>query len=366
MRFFIVSGYGYWGNIDPEELLAGERQVGGGETAMLNISKELAALGHEVVLFYDVARFGKFSGVDYLPLSMYIPMACNMDHDVLVSWDAPFALRYNDRATKRVLAIQLNDAFIGPFDWTIDYYFHPSRWHAQRFWGLYPEMTRDKSFWGLTNGIDYGRYVELDNVPRNSKRVIYSSSPDRGLHHLLRIWPRVALEVPEAELHVFYDAQKWLDNDAQVVAAGGTTVTSERAAAIREYLKRPPRSVYFHGGVGQSVLAIEQMKSGIMAYPCDPVRPTEGFSMSVLEGITAGCEVITTDADALNELWASAPGVTILPLPFDDEVWASTLISKLRNGGPADRIRVRSDLTWTALARRWEQILDDGDLHTTH
>jgi glycosyltransferase involved in cell wall biosynthesis len=39
---------------------------------------------------------------------------------------------------------------------------------------------------------------------RNNKRVVYGSSYDRGLEHLLKMWPEIKAEVPEAELHIFY------------------------------------------------------------------------------------------------------------------------------------------------------------------
>ena len=42
---------------------------------------------------------------------------------------------------------------------------------------------------------------------RNPKACIYTSSYDRGLEHLLKIWPDVKKAVPEAELHVFYGWQ---------------------------------------------------------------------------------------------------------------------------------------------------------------
>ena len=42
---------------------------------------------------------------------------------------------------------------------------------------------------------------------RNLHRVIYTSSYDRGLEHLLKMWPDVKKSVPDAELHIFYGWQ---------------------------------------------------------------------------------------------------------------------------------------------------------------
>jgi FkbM family methyltransferase len=39
---------------------------------------------------------------------------------------------------------------------------------------------------------------------RNPKRIVYGSSYDRGLEHLLKMWPDIRKEVPDAELRIFY------------------------------------------------------------------------------------------------------------------------------------------------------------------
>ena len=350
MRIFVASSYGWWGDFSPNDIVEGNRQVGGGETAMVNISKELAGLGHEVFVFY-ATRSGQFDGVDYLSPDLFVPMVTQIEHDILVAWDASWAFRFRDRAKARVLAFQLNDAQIGVYDWVIDKYFHPSQWHADRFRELYPEITEDKQLAQVTNGIDFNRYTEQSFEPRKWNRIVYSSSPDRGLHHLLRIWPRIVDKVPEAELHIFYDLEKWLELDAII---GDRSPTHDRANAVRVAVNDPPKNVVFRGGIGQGQLSAEHVKSSILAYPCDPVSPTEGFSMTVLEGIVAGCDVVISDADAFPELWGNAPGVTMLPLPFDDDLWTSVLVEKMQNGnGVEQELRIRPNMSWKSIARKW-------------
>lgn len=353
LRILVTSGYGYWGDFNPTDIDKGDRQIGGGETAMIQVSRHLAKLGHEVLVFYNTARPGKYEGVDYLPLSQVVSFITTLEHDVLVSWDAPSVFRFNDRAKLHVQAFQLNDASLGILDHAIDMYMHPSEWHIEYFASLYPEMTRAKCRGRMTNGVDPHRYAR--DAKREPHRVIYSSSPDRGLHHLLRFWPRIRSAVPDAELHVFYDIDRWLKTDADMKAAGLVNITAERAALIREFKEHTPAGVEFHGGIGQRQLALEQLKSSIMAYPCDPVRPTEGFSMTCLEAVTAGCNLVTTDADALKELWANAPGATVLPLPVDDNVWVDTLTKLLLNPPPPpEGLRIAPNYTWMGIAKSWE------------
>lgn len=350
----MTSGYGYWGDFLPTDLEKGERQVGGGETAMIQVSRALAKLGHSVTVFHDCPP-GRYDGVDYLPRNLLPALICQLEHDVYVSWDEPHAFRWADRSALHVLAFQLNDSLVGVFDHAIDLYFHPSEWHVERFLTLYPELSRDKCRARFTNGIDLSRYVSSEPLLRQGHRIIYSSSPDRGLHHLLRFWPRIREAVADAELHVFYDMDKWLEIDAQMKEKGLANITRERAELLRPLRDAPPPGVTFHGGVGQAQLAREQLQSAVLAYPCDPVAPTEGFSMTCLEAITAGCHLITTDADALKELWADAPDSTILPLPINDDVWVDTLVKALQDGRGDPSPQGWKPYTWTSVAKKWEK-----------
>jgi len=353
VRIFVISGYGYWGDFLPTDLNSETRQVGGGETAMISVSKELAKKGHEVIVFYDTVP-GKYDGVDYLPTGLFAPMACNMEHDALVSWDAPHALRLATKSAIRVMAYQLNDTFIGPFCHVIDLYLHPSKWHASRYKEMYPELPMEKCVAPATNAVDFNRYVnsaeEVDPY-----RVIYSSSPDRGLHHLLEMWPEIVKKEKKANLHVYYDMKTWMDNVLELAEGGYETVTTDRARILKAQIDKGLPNVTFHGGVGQGQLARAQLAARVLAYPCDPVQPTEGFSMTVLEGVASGCNVITTDADAFPELWANTPGVTMLPLPVDKTSWIENILKYL--GTEKEGPRVNTNMTWTHVANIWEREL---------
>lgn len=96
-------------------------------------------------------------------------------------------------------------------------------------------------------------------ITRNPYRVIYTSSYDRGLEHLLKIWPEVKEAVPEAELHIFYGwqlfDQGYRDNPG-AMAWRQKMVELMNAEGVTE-----------HGRVPQPKIAEEMLKSGIWAYP---------------------------------------------------------------------------------------------------
>ena len=361
MRIAVISSYGYWGQLDPRLLWeegAEERQIGGGETAMLNCASEWATQhgGNEVLLFCPCSPGHKY-GIDFIPIDHFVPFITSLDVDVLVAWDFPHAFRFADRVKHRVLAFQLNHAEVGVFSSVIDEYWHPSNWHRDRFCKLWPEIPVRHAFGDMTNGVDVSRYERVAQTDvRADHRVIYTSSPDRGLHHLLRFWPRVRDAVPDAELHVYYDIKRWLESNFEGEKNGYVLPTLDRAKYIAMVVQDPPPGITFFGGVSQGSLAKAQIGASVLCYPCDPVAPTEGFSMTVLEGITAGCSVLTTNADAFPELWSGVPGVQILPLPVQDDVWVDALVKALQNGSPG-RVTEFREHTWKSVGDRQLQHL---------
>ena len=151
------------------------------------------------------------------------------------------------------------------------------------------------------------------------------------MHHLLAIWPRVKKLLPEAELHIYYDMAGWF-NTVDTVRQEQKWIlnTAPRADQVRAGLKATESlGVFTHGGIGQWELAREQQRASLMVYPCDPISPTEGYSISVLEALAAGTPVLTSDADAFPELWS---GVTQqIPLPFEgrQEHWVEAIVALL-------------------------------------
>lgn len=82
-------------------------------------------------------------------------------------------------------------------------------------------------------------------------------------------------------------------------------------------------------GVGKELTRDEltdlQKSAKAMIYPLDPRRPSDFFSMAVLESMAAGTPVIVSDADSMTELWSDA--AIVLPRPIDLGAWQETLES---------------------------------------
>ena len=318
MKVFVNCGFAaYWSGIKPDVLDATEGpSCGGGEEAAIRAATNLKALGHEALLHW-YGQPGEWRGVKFRSLQD------NMHHDLRsTNWDAVVsfsdlrALEWAPKSShgRRFFAQQLNDLWnVG--DWgAVDCVISPSESHGQQLagWGW-----RGKPYGVVHNGCDIEQYrTRLTAVGQDEgfARVMaskhawdsrpydvgYWSSPDRGLHHLLRAWPEVLAAEPRARLHVFYEIDKYLQLVSRATGEYGARAQELVPLLIRA---KADKSIIFHGQVPRRKLAPIQLQCRVMCYPYDPANFCEGYCGSVNQGIAAGCLVMTTPKDALPELY---------------------------------------------------------------
>lgn len=93
------------------------------------------------------------------------------------------------------------------------------------------------------------------------RKLLYSSSYDRGLHYLLEMWPKIHFKYPDSELHIAYG---W--NLFDKVASGN----AERQAWKKKMeLMMEYDGITHHGRLGKEQLKELRLKCGIWAYPTD-------------------------------------------------------------------------------------------------
>ena len=117
------------------------------------------------------------------------------------------------------------------------------------------------------------------------------------------------------------------------------------------------------GGVGQELdraaLIEVQQTAMVHIYPLDPVRPSDFFSMAVLESHAAGTPVITSDRDSMLELWGESAWV----IPGDIRLaeWHEAVTELLGNKrlwrvfSEAGRKRAQN-FTWDLQAARYLRV----------
>jgi len=368
MRIAIWTGaYLYWERVHPSQLWDEEApMMAGSEITSMSIAMELARLGHEVLLGCKVDYPESFGKLRICPLDMFQTTVFAEHYAALVSWDDPYIFRGAlPHIPVKIIAYQVNHTICGVFRYIIDKHLHPSQWHAARYVEEFGVPEGDQVI-GLTNGIgtymdDIGAIegeVEYE-YPERKPYVLWCSSPDRGLDHLLRMWPKIQEAVPKAELHIYYDMGKWMGRINAALQAGIQYPTTPRALEIQRLLQPMSQDphVTYHGGVSHVKLMRAMLEGSVLAYPCDPVAPTECFSMVMLEAIVAGLTVIASDADALPELWSPFDNCTILPLPVDEGLWVDQVVQGLQTLGLPGPTSVPERYTYPYIAGKWVELI---------
>ncbi|MFH1624567.1 MAG: tetratricopeptide repeat protein, partial [Pseudomonadota bacterium] len=182
-----------------------EKPLGGMETAVINMARELAQGNYRVEVFCDCDRPGTYDGVEYLPVESFEKVD-EIHLLISVRYLDPF---YTD-IPANVKILWTGDAYDQPYLnpltdsqlWErIDRIFAVSSWQAETFQGHF-RIPKER-FFITRNGINKDYFQSNPQTTRNYNRIVYTSTPFRGLDVLLEVFPKIQAAVPEVELHVF-------------------------------------------------------------------------------------------------------------------------------------------------------------------
>lgn len=186
-------------------------------------------------------------------------------------------------------------------------------------------------------------------MKRNLHKVIYTSSYDRGLEHLLAMWPKVREAVPDAELHVFYGWQLFVQFHA------GNPGSMMWKAEIDKLLTQP--GVTDHGRIPQPELDKEYASSGVWAYPA---HFGEINCISAIKAQAHGAEPVVVNYAALKE--TVQYGRKVEGDIYDQETkdaFLSQLIDALQNPMPEEKRKEM--MRWAKETYAWEKVAADWD-----
>jgi glycosyltransferase involved in cell wall biosynthesis len=314
----------------------------------------LAERGHTVDAFCDTKTHvphSKWGGAHFYALDS---ATIDDTYDAYISVNEPDLLRPFPKTALRVCVQWLNDfSYCQPgWDAYIDQYVLPSK-TLQTYLG--PTVA------GKSEVVPIGTNIEffLPRVRRPGS-IAYCSSPDRGLHHLLRIFPEIKKRVPEANLRIYYRFTAWYE---QVVNLEGAywAPMRERAEEIYAALEKLKDSgVTLVGPVPPKMMAAELAGTKVLAYPCDTVRFSEGYSVSILDACAAGCAPVISGVDALPEIYKDVAHI-IDGTPNADNygMWVDAIVKGLQDGTGSDqRARLHAEKhSRQAVAKQWEDFL---------
>jgi glycosyltransferase involved in cell wall biosynthesis len=206
--------------------------------------------------------------------------------DVVVLWRHPKMLDFDINAPK--IYIDLHDV-VKPGEFTdkrvsrVTKIFVKSQFHRS----IYPHVP-DEKFVVVPNGIQVSDFE--GDVKKDPMLLVNTSSPDRSLSTLLRLYARVKEQVPEAKLEWAYG---WDVFD--VVHGTNDRVMKWKAEQVAEMERL---GVVNRGRVSHQDVAEMYKRARIFAYPTEFA---EIDCISARKAQAAGAIPVTTDFAALNE-----------------------------------------------------------------
>jgi glycosyltransferase involved in cell wall biosynthesis len=269
--------------------------IGGSETHQIQVARRLAARGHDVVSYAPVPWTGEreHQGVrwrNFLTADFTEPAAWIIARDPIALESFP-----DDRDGFTVLFLAQDSYYdtwrAGVHSQLVDRYLAlcPAHLAACR--------VRDPSLAGAlvlsANGIDVEAMAAQEAVEgwpaRDPAKLVYASSPDRGLASLLGMFPRIRERVPAASLEVYYG----FDNVDKI--AGPRRICAQREKArVLGLLDQP--GVTWLGRAPQPDLWRAWRSAGLW---CHPTNFAETSCITSMEAQALGAIPITRPVWAL-------------------------------------------------------------------
>jgi len=357
MKIANVSVSNVWGEVVPDAL---ERGIGGREGAMLYLSKEWAKSGHEVSNFTNVSKGQRhYEGRgfhEYIPSNMTKNSLYNYPWDVVIAWECPsvfaepeIAENIKIRMTEMQCADFPDDREMEAAALPDNYVATLSEWHKGYLISRGLE-TSPEDILVFPNGVDIERFPRKEKLLKKPWRFIYSSSPDRGLWNLLKVWPKIRQLDSEAELVVTYGVKKWVESLKWSHGRQG-----EMAIEIERLMRQ--EGVVDFGKVGQRQLAKLLQSAVAWLYPLDAIQATETGCITAIENMAAGNPVLTTDCDCMEDEFSGC-GI-IIPLPFDEDQFVDAVNFVLTNETAYNTLQQQgydfaAKRDWRVISKQWE------------
>ena len=324
-----------------------ESGLGGSETAVIKLAEAFIKQGHQSIVYSSIDEPGYYNGACYRPAENFRP---EIRSDLYIAWRDPSPADW--AIDTDCLVLWLHDVDAGDrltperarrFDAIVVL----SEWHREHLLQRYPFIKKHQVVI-IGNGVDLSRFGK--KVKRNSKRVIYSSSPDRGLDIVLEhIWPKVLKAVPDAELHVYYG---W--NTVDKFIANRPDLQDFKYKILT--LIANTTNVTQHGRVNQDKLAEAFQESSVWLYP---TYFTETYCITAIEAQLGGAIPVTNHLAALAETVQSG---IILPENVQDpavqQQYADEVVKVLMTP-LKERAQIHAKVKENAPFTTWDQVATD-------
>lgn len=263
--------------------MAKTKGIGGSEEAVINLSKEWAKLGYNVTVYNSCGNTGMTcDGVRYEPFWAY---NAKDKTDITILWRRPNLADYELNTDK--LYVDLHDVIpAGEFTdkrlAKIDKVFVKTKFHRS----LFPNVP-DEKFTVIENGLSM---EGAGKVKKDPYLIINTSSPDRSMGVVPKLFKEIKKQVPEAKMAWAYGFDIF-DN----AHSSNKAMMKWKEDTLKDMEDSGVENL---GRLSQSEVAKLYQKASIFFYP---THFAEIHCISVCKAQMANCFPITTDFAALGE-----------------------------------------------------------------
>jgi len=328
-------------NWSPDSLKTG---IGGSEEAVIHLATRWAKAGYDVTVYNSCGnKEFEQNGIKWKPFWSWNPRD---KFDVLVLWRHPVFVDLGINA--KTVLVDLHDVIpAGEFTKErlakIDKIMVKSKAHRD----LFPEVP-DEKFVIIPNGVDPSQFD--GDVERKPYKMIYTSSPDRGLECAIKLFKEIKKQVPQATLDWYYGwntFDKMYSNDADMMAWKQKLVK----------LIEETDGVTAHGRIGHFEIAKKYQEASVFFYPTEFY---EIHCISAAKAQMAGAIPVTTTFAALDETVQFGLKIDTDSIYSDKDAQSEMIesaVTALRNNDSFDRKAMKEWVIkthdWDTVAEKW-------------
>jgi len=181
------------------------------------------------------------------------------------------------------------DANYDTKSWQVKKFAVLSDWHKEFVLSHHKSIPNNKIM--LTaNGKNLNEYKNVDKIEKKN-RIFYSSSLDRGLLILLRMFPQIRKAIPDLELVIAYGLFNW---EQAIKARGNLQHELDHINEIKELMKQP--GVNYVGRLSKVDLANIQMTCKAWLYP---TWFWETFCITAVDAGLSKCAIVCSNLAGL-------------------------------------------------------------------
>ncbi len=351
-----------------------ERSLGGSESAAYYTAKELAARGHQVVVFTETDEPGEFDGVTYVgmgnrtqphPMGEAWHFYCeNTPHEVNIIQRQPGGFMFHIQSKINLwwahdIALKRNNPPFMAQLWQTDRVLPVSNWFKDQItnaWLCDPDIISP-----IHNGVDYSLFDQFqlkDNthpfrIPQGAIgsgaqgptpiTLLYSSRPERGLENLVKIggiMEQLIEKAPHVKLKV-------CGYEHPVPALDGYY------KMLRARCDELPNVEHLGQLTKQELARIQCEEADVWCYPTEF---EEVSCITAMECMAAGMYVLTTNTAVLPETTDGYENIT--RFNYGEDI-VDKFVDWLTNFNNKFRRRPFRGYSWSNVADEFEEIIRD-------